>query len=132
MKMEHIGMQVEDPVAMCDWYCRHLGFRTLRKQDAMPFTMFLADSAGSMMLEIHRHEEVPIPIPDYRAMDPLVLHLAFDVGDEAIEAAAKRLIAAGATEAKGLTTTAAGDKLLMLRDPWGTSVQLAKRAKRMV
>lgn len=131
MRMEHIGMQVEDPVAMCEWYCRHLGFRAARKQDAMPFTMFLVDAADSMMLEIHRHEEVPIPIPDYRAMDPLVLHLAFDVEEEPIEAVAERLIAAGATKAKGLVVTAAGDRLMMLRDPWGTPVQLVKRAERM-
>lgn len=131
MRIEHIGMQVEDPVAMCDWYCRNLGFRAVRTQDAMPFTMFLADSADAMMLEIHRHEEVPIPVPDYRAMDPLVLHLAFDVGEEPIETVAARLIAAGATEAKGMVVTALGDKLMMLRDPWGTSVQLVRRAKQM-
>lgn len=132
MKMEHIGMQVEDPVAMCDWYCRHLGFQVKRRQSSIPFTIFLADAAGKMMLEIHRHDEVPLPIPDYRTMDPLMLHLALDVEDGSIEVETSRLIEAGATVAKDLVISAAGDKLLMLRDPWGISIQLVKRAIRMV
>jgi catechol 2,3-dioxygenase-like lactoylglutathione lyase family enzyme len=130
MKMEHIGIQVNDPVQMSAWYCRHLGFRVMRQQAASPFTAFLADSSGSMMIEIHHHLEVPMP--EYRQMDPLLLHLAFDVGDEPIETAAQRLIAAGASLAKDLVISAAGDKLLMLRDPWGLAIQLVKRAQSMI
>lgn len=131
MKVEHIGLQVEDPVQMCEWYCLHLGFQVKRKQDTPPFTMFIADSDNSLMLEIHRHEEVPICIPDYRNMDPLLLHLAYEVGEESVKDVAKRLIAAGATSAKPLVVTAAGDELWMLRDPWGLPIQLTKRAQPM-
>jgi glyoxylase I family protein len=130
MKMEHIGLQVNDPVKMSEWYCRHLGFQVMRQQDATPYTAFLTDSSASIMIEIHHH--LPVQLPDYPQMDPLVLHLAFDVGDEPIEAAASRLIDAGASMAKGLVISAAGDKLLMLRDPWGMAVQLVKRAQRMI
>jgi glyoxylase I family protein len=130
MKMEHVGLQVSDPVQMSAWYCRHLGFRVMRQQEAAPFTAFLADSSGSMMIEIHHH--FTVQVPDYRQMDPLMLHLAFDVGGEPIEAASQRLLDAGASMAKELVITAAGDKLCMLRDPWGISIQLVKRAQPMI
>lgn len=130
MKLEHIGLQVSDPVQMSDWYCRHLGFQLMRRQEASPFTAFIADSSGSMMLEIHNHLEVRMP--DYTQADPLELHLAVDVGDEPIEAAAQRLLQAGATLAKDLVVTAAGDRLMMLRDPWGMALQLVKRAQPMI
>jgi len=130
MKMEHIGLQVSDPVQMSAWYSRHLGFRVMRQQEASPFTAFLADSSNSILIEIHQHPEVPSL--DHRQMDPLLLHLAFDVGDEPIEEAARRLIEAGASSAKALVVSPAGDKLWMLRDPWGLSIQLVKRTKPML
>ena len=130
MKMEHIGLQVQDPVQMSAWYSRNLGFRVMRQQEKSPFTAFLADSSGSVMLEIHHHLDVMVP--EYRQMDPLVLHLAFDVGHEPIEAASRRLIQAGAVLAKDLVVSPAGDKLMMLRDPWGLAVQLVKRAQAMI
>jgi glyoxylase I family protein len=42
-----------------------------------------------------------------------------------------RLVAAGATVADDLVRTAAGDELVMLRDPWGVALQLARRAQPM-
>jgi catechol 2,3-dioxygenase-like lactoylglutathione lyase family enzyme len=130
MKMEHIGLQVQEPVQMSEWYCRHLGFQMMRQQDKSPYTAFLADSSGSVMIEIHHH--LNVEVPEYRQMDPLVLHLAFDVGDETIEAAAQRLLEAGAVLAKDLVVSPAGDKLMMLRDPWGMAIQLVKRAQSMI
>ena len=67
------------------------------------------------------------PIPDYRSMDPLVLHIAFNVAD--LAAAMKRLLDAGATVASEAVTTPAGDELAMLRDPWGLAIQLVRRAQ---
>ena len=130
MKMEHLGIQVQAPLEMAEWYCSHLGFKLMRQQTASPFTAFIADSSGSVMLEIHHHLDVALP--DYAQTDPLVQHLAFDVGDEPVESAAQRLLAAGASLAKPLVVTASGDRLMMLRDPWGLAVQLVKRAERMV
>ncbi len=130
MKMEHVGIQVQAPLEMAEWYCRNLGFRLLRQQAVSPFTAFLADSSGSVMIEIHYHPEVALP--DHAKTDPLILHLAFDVGTETVEAAAERLQADGASLAKPLVVTATGDRLIMLRDPWGLAVQLVKRAERMI
>lgn len=124
MKIEHIGYQAPDPVAMAAWYVEHLGMRVLKAGGAPTFTHFLEDSEGSIQIEIYRNEIAPIP--DYPKQDPLVIHLGFVSEDP--EADAKRLIAAGATHQSGPTTTAAGDTLVMLRDPWGFPVQLCNRA----
>ena len=59
-----------------------------------------------------------------------MLHFAFAVDDPA--AVRERLLAAGASAEGELTTTAAGDQLAMLRDPWGLAIQLAKRKQPMV
>ena len=86
------------------------------------------DSGGSVMLEIYRNPKVSVP--DYDKIDPLWLHLAFISND--VEADRNRLVAAGAKIVEDVTTTPVGDQLVMLRDPWGTSVQLVKRATPML
>lgn len=124
MKIEHFAFQTIEPLAMAEWYVGHLGMRVLKSVGAPTHTHFLEDSAGSVQIEIYRNEKAPVP--DYPNQDPLVIHLGFVSEDP--EADAERLIAAGATHQSGPTTTAAGDTLLMLRDPWGFAIQLCQRA----
>jgi len=127
MKVEHVAFVVRDPVAVADWYVRNLGFRVVSSGGAPTFTHFLADSAGSVMIEIYNNPKVNVP--DYAAMDPLVLHLAFSVED--VKAVRQRLIAAGATAEGDIIVTDSGDELAMLRDPWGFPIQLARRSRPM-
>jgi len=63
-------------------------------------------------------------------MDPLLLHVAFMVDD--VDAIVKKLTAAGATMATEITVTPAGDKLVILRDPWGLAIQFLRRADPML
>ena len=79
------------------------------------------------MLEFYRNPRVAVP--DYSSMDPMLIHVAFVSADPAADR--DRLIAAGATVADDLVRTPAGDELVMLRDPWGVALQLAKRAQPM-
>lgn len=128
MKIEHAAFQVEDAVAMADWYCRHLGFTEKRGSDD-PFPVrFLADEPGDVMIEIYSNPA--IQTPDYSSMDPLVLHMAFVCNE--IPETIERLISAGAVLLSGPETTPAGDTLAMLRDPWGLAIQLCQRTKPMV
>lgn len=122
--IEHAAWQHPDPVAAAAWYGRHLGFTIARKLDQAPHTHFLADAAGRVVIEIYHNPKAPMP--DYRALDPLVLHLAFTVADPV--AARDQLLAAGATLADDLVTLPNGDRLIMLRDPWGFALQLVNRA----
>jgi glyoxylase I family protein len=124
MNIEHIALNVADPVAAADWYTRHLGMRVVRRPPGDTQTHFLADAAGRVVLELYRQTKAPIP--DYFAMDPMVLHIAFVVRD--VSAERTRLVGAGAKAIGDVTRTDSGDQLAMLRDPWGLAVQLVKRA----
>lgn len=128
MRIEHLAYMTQDPPAVAEWYVEHLGFTIKRQMDESPFAYFLADGSGKVMLEIYNNPAATVP--DYAAMDPLVLHLAFVSAD--VEADRDRLIAAGATAEGDLLRADNGDVLAMLRDPWGFAIQLAKRGEPMV
>ena len=128
MKIEHTAYQVQDPVALAAWYVTHLGLTVKRKQTASPFGYFLADDGDAVMLEFYNNPKAPVP--DYRTIDPLVLHVAFRVKDIAAERA--RLVAAGGTAEGDITTADNGDTLAMHRDPWGLAVQLVTRVEDMI
>jgi glyoxylase I family protein len=127
IRLEHIALNVEDPVRMADWYCRNLGMKILKEGPPPVNGRFIADAQGNMMLEVYTNP--PDGVPDYRSMNPLCLHIAFMVDDEATQ---KRLLAAGATLVEGVSTTPAGDQIAMLRDPWGVPIQFVRRSEPML
>lgn len=128
MKIEHVALQVEDPVALARWYHDHLGLTIKRSQTESPFGQFLADDGDAVMLEFYNNPKATVP--DYRAIDPLALHIAFWAED--VAGARARLIAAGATPEGEVVQTPSGDELAMLRDPWGVPIQFVKRVARMI
>jgi len=123
MKLEHIAFNVADPVAVAAWYCTHCGFRVVHHVPRPAQTHFLADS-GSTVIEIYCNP--PDQVPDYRAMNPLLFHLALFSDDP--EADAARLTAAGAETVEEVRLDD-GSLLIMMRDPWGLALQLCRRAK---
>jgi glyoxylase I family protein len=125
MNIEHIALNVPDSTAMAAWYVQHLGLRVLRKQEQAPFTHFLADQAGRVVLELYQHTKAALP--DYAKLDPLSLHIAFTADDVARER--QRLLDAGAKPAGDIVTTDTGDVMTFVRDPWHVTIQLVKRAK---
>ncbi len=127
MKLEHVALLVADPVAVAGWYEEHLGMRVVRKGDAPGHARFLADDAGASVLEIYAGT---LPVPDYGAMDPAVLHVAFATRD--METTRAQLITAGAVPVGDVVETPVGDRFAMLRDPWGLALQLACRARPLV
>jgi len=128
IRLEHVAVNVEDPVEMAKWYCENLGMKIVRKGPPPVNMHFISDAGGNMMLEIYTNP--PNAVPNYRAMDPLSLHIAFMVED--VEKTRRRLVNAGATIATDITVTDSGDKLLMLRDPWGVPIQFVKRTDPML
>jgi len=128
VKIEHTAYQVADPRALAGWYVEHLGMTIKRAQSAAPYGHFLADDGDAVMLEFYANPRVTVP--DYRAMDPLLLHIAFTTDD--VPATRARLIAAGASPEGEVTYTDGGDVLAMLRDPWGLAVQLVRRHTPMI
>jgi catechol 2,3-dioxygenase-like lactoylglutathione lyase family enzyme len=128
LKIEHFALQVADPVAMAEWYVKHLGLTIARSGGEPSHARFLADSSGSVMLEIYRNPAASVP--DYRKADPLLMHVAYSSDNPAAER--DRLVQAGAVVVDELTTTPSGDEIVMLRDPWGVPIQLVRRAKPMI
>jgi glyoxylase I family protein len=124
MRIEHVALNVADPVAMADWWCQHLGMRIVRSAGEPTHTRFLADSAGRTVLELYRQKA---PVPDYFAQDPFVLHIAFLTDD--LDRDRERLLAAGCRSAGEPSKTPAGDRLGFLHDPWGVAIQLVSRAE---
>lgn len=127
MRIEHFAFNVSDPVAIAAWYCEHLGFTVKRKFDKAPHTHFLADSTGNVMIEIYNNP--PNAVPDYSYMNPLILHLAFVSNDPDTDA--ERLCQHGCRKVDDVRLQD-GSVLLMLKDPWGFSIQLCKRGNPMV
>lgn len=127
MKIEHFAINVKDPVAMAKWYEKHLGLTIVRQQDSGAFTHFLADDSGDVMLEIYCNPTDQVP--DYANMNPLLVHLAFVC--ENPDEIRKNLEAHQATFAEEVRLDD-GTHLLMMRDPWGFSLQFCKRANKML
>ncbi len=127
MRFEHVAINVADPVAMAAWYGEHLGLKVVRRIVDVPYTHFLADSTGMMLLEIYNNP--PDQVPPYAEMDPLLLHVAFVSEDPGTDKVA--LLAAGATLVDEVRFDD-GSHLVMMRDPWGLALQLCKRGVPML
>jgi catechol 2,3-dioxygenase-like lactoylglutathione lyase family enzyme len=128
MKIEHVAVNVPDPLGMGRWYVEHLGFTVKRRTVDAPYAHFLADDGDTVMVEIYKNTDAPIP--DYAKGDARALHLA--MVSEDVDADVKRLTAAGAKLDGEPFTAPNGDRLAMLRDPWGFAIQLVKRGTPMI
>ncbi|RYX85513.1 VOC family protein [bacterium] len=126
MKIEHTAFPAADPVATANWYVANLALRIVRQTGAPTYTTFLSDSEGGIV-EIYNNPRVAVP--NYAAMDALLLHIAFEVED--MEGERQRLLDAGCTVDEDITSLPSGDVVTMLRDPWGFALQLVKRAAPM-
>ena len=127
MKIEHFALNVKDPTAVSNWYCEYLGMTVKRQMKEPPFTHFLADSTGDVMVEIYNNPADQVP--DYASMHPLLLHLAFVSNNP--DSDRDRLVKAGASVFEEIHLPD-GSHLVMLRDPWGFAIQLCKRGEPML
>ena len=109
---------------MSRWYVEHLGFTVARKREDAPYTHFLADDAGRIVVELYTNPTAPIT--DFASTHPLCFHFA--VVTRAARAEQTRLENAGATFFIE-DALPDGSILVMMRDPWGVAVQLCQRAK---
>jgi glyoxylase I family protein len=123
MRFEHFAINVEDAVGLGDWLVTHLGFVITRAMSEPPFTRFLADDSGRVVVELYSNPGAEML--DLSAMHPLVFHLALAVPDAA--GARKALECAGAVMLTD-DILADGSHLVMMRAPSGLPVQLCQRA----
>jgi hypothetical protein len=123
--MEHVALEVEDPASMAKWWTENLGFKVTLSRPAG--STFIEDEAGRVAFELYRPQDGR-KAPDYRNMPILQLH--FGLFSDDVEADAKRLVAAGATEVA--KDEAPGLKGVTLRDPNGLAFQVMQREKPVV
>lgn len=126
-KLEHVAIIVKDAHAVAEWYTKHLNMKTVRSGPPPRNMTFVADESGRTCFELYERDDAPTP--DYASMSAFVLHLAFTTSD--IEVDRQRLLDAGASEVEPIDDTDAGDRLAMLRDPWGLALQLVQRKEAM-
>lgn len=127
MKIEHFALNVKDPVSMAGWYEKNLGLRIVKHVPEPPFTTFMADNSGRVMIEFYNNPSDNVP--DYGSMHPLLLHLAFVSENPGSDKT--KLMEAGA-ELVSEDRFDDGTHLLMMRDPWGLAIQFCKRGTPML
>ena|SRR5690606_32974054 len=127
MKFEHFALNVEQPIAMADWYEKNLGLKVVRRMDKAPYMTFLADDSGTILLEIYHNPKSPVL--DFKNSHPHAVHLAFVSADPYQDM--EKLLQAGAETVLD-ENFEDGSHLVMLRDPWGLAFQLCKRAAPML
>jgi uncharacterized glyoxalase superfamily protein PhnB len=128
MRLEHLALMMEDPIAAVKWYVENLGFTILKEMDSSPYHHFIIDSSKCMIIEIFLIPDKKII--NYKAVDPAIMHLGFNVQN--IKETYKRMIGKGATIVNELSNNENGDSVAMLRDPWGVPIQLIKRKKSLL
>jgi len=124
MVFEHFALNVLEAKALADWYVKNCEMKIIHAIEKSPFTHFLADSTGRVVLEIYTNQNAFIP--DYFKQHPLLFHIAFAV--ENPTSFQEKLIREGATFFEEVNLDD-GSNLIMLRDPWGIPLQLCKRGK---
>jgi catechol 2,3-dioxygenase-like lactoylglutathione lyase family enzyme len=123
VRFEHFALNVPDARQQSRWYVDHVGFRIVRQRAEAPYTHFLADDTGRIVVELYTNPAAVIPV--YSAAHPLCFHVAVVAVDAKRERA--RLETAGATLAFE-EPQPDGSLLIMMRDPWGVPLQLCQRA----
>ncbi len=127
MTFEHFALNVSKPVEMGQWYVDNCEMKIVRSVENYPYTRFLTDKAGKVMLEIYSNTSARIP--EYEKQNPLEFHFALSVTDPV--AVKDKLISAGAAFVEEIKMDD-GSHLFMLRDPFGIPLQLCKRGKPMI
>ena len=124
MKFEHFALNVPDTRAQAQWYVKNVGFTIARAREDEPFTHFLADETGRIIVEFYTNTKQAIP--NYQELHPLSFHIAVAAADARAERA--RLEKAGAKLFLE-DPQPDGSLLIMMRDPWSVPLQLCQRTK---
>jgi len=124
-EIEHIGISVEKPIEMAKWYQETLGFNIkFSAQDEEKGVAFLTDCTDKVMLELGKIPNVS-PLAS-RINHHLQLHIALKSVDP--DRDAEYLVSKGAAFIEKCPITRPGENLIVLRDPWGNTIQLVKRS----
>jgi len=124
-EIEHIGICVENPIEIANWYHEVLGFNIkFSAEDEEKAVAFLTDGSDQVMLELGK---VPDVLPLTKGISHhLQLHIALKSDDPDKEA--EILVSKGATFIEKCPIKRPGENLVVLSDPWGNTIQLVRRS----
>lgn len=128
LRVEHIALNVAEPVAMVEWYAKHLDLKILRQGGPPTHTAFLGDAGRNVAIELYSN--TAFPMLDLRALSHMSFHVAFMT--ENIQKTRDVLLEAGASVVEDVLHAPNGDNLLMMRDPWGVALQFVNRNSPML
>jgi len=128
IRFEHISLNVDNSMEVGHWYRDNLGMKIIRAGDDPGSKQFVCDPGGNMMFEFYHSKSARVP--DYAAMNNHEIHIAFLADD--VEGACRKLVNAGARMDGEIVTTGDGDRIGVVRDPWGIPIQFVKRSKPML
>ncbi len=127
MNVEHIGLCIDHPISVAEWWVAHLGFKFLRKLGTDDHgAAFIADPHG-VVIEFGKLEEVPSL--DLSRLQSIQLHFAMECNDPVQEA--ERLVKEGATSVGESPRNAYKNEKVIIRDPWGNCIQLINRQDKL-
>jgi hypothetical protein len=127
MKLEHIGLIVDHPISMAEWWIENLGFECLRKSGTDEYGVaFLCDHSGSVV-ELAKLKE--LKGLDLRQLELIQLHFAIECSDPLQEA--ERLVGKGATFIGESPHNDYPNEKVILQDPWGAWIQLIRRKDKL-
>ncbi|MGK9369455.1 VOC family protein [Melioribacter sp. Ez-97] len=125
IKFEHIALLLPDAEKAAEWYCSNLDMKIVNKGTG---SIFVTDKAKNIMFEFLINNEVKHL--NFKEINALSMHIAFHVRDA--EKLKKKLVDSGASIESDLTLTNSGDKIMILRDPWGVPLQFVERKNPML
>jgi glyoxylase I family protein len=123
--IEHIGISVRKPIEMAHWYRDVLRFNILLEgEDSEKGVAFITDADNKVMLELGKLSNIS-PLCE-KTDHHLQIHIALKSEDPDKEA--EYLVSKGAKYIEKFPITLPGaEKLISLMDPWGNTIQLARR-----
>ncbi|VVB62485.1 Glyoxalase/Bleomycin resistance protein/Dioxygenase superfamily protein [uncultured archaeon] len=125
-EIEHIGIAVEKPIEMANWYQETLGFNIkFSVHDGEKGVAFITDCTDNVMLELGKIPNVS-PLTD-RLNHHLQLHIALTSVNP--DKDAEYLVSKGAVFIEKCPIRQPGENLIVLSDPWGNTIQLVKRSE---
>lgn len=120
--IEHIGMPVNDPVALKDWYVRVLDAKLVFESGLTPPTFWIA-LPGGVILEIGKAQSGVKETGDNSVAG--FRHLALRV--ESIESARDYLAGRGVKFTEPIKPAGGGGRVLFFTDPEGNLLHLLER-----
>jgi catechol-2,3-dioxygenase len=123
-EIEHIGICVDEPIEMANWYQDTLGFNIkFCAKFNEKGVAFITDGSNRVMLELGKIPGVS-PLAG-RLNHHLQLHIALRSEDP--DQDAQYLVSKGASFIEKCPIKRPGENLIVLSDPWGNTIQLARR-----